>query len=93
MYKRIKINKGNTVKIEVPINGLFRRVINAYVHNGNGIPIARFQSFTPEAMGVVQLVLSPEATARLHGHYKYEIVADIAEDGVKTLQYGILEVM
>ena len=91
MFKRVRVNAGDTllVKLDSPVG--YRRVIRSQITKGSGTPIARF-NIEHGAMNEIVATVSPDATSRMSGTYKYEIAMDV-NGIVKTVQYGILEVM
>ncbi|MGF1787081.1 hypothetical protein L4D00_14900 [Photobacterium swingsii] len=93
-YKKLRCFKGSTLSFDIPLsNNLvsFRRVVRAEVKKTEGAPVARFQ--TEYGGGVnIKCRLNPTDSIRLSGQYKYEVSVEDNE-GIKTLQYGILEVL
>lgn len=89
-FKRIRGFKGTTIELSIPYSIHIRRVSRAFIHNGNGIPIARFETVMDGNNLICRL--SPTASAKLGGTYKYEVIVDDVV-GSTALQYGILEVM
>lgn len=89
MFKRIRCFSGNTLRIECPVEGIVH-TLSGTIKKGSGSPAARMtvKQTGPEIIATV----SPEQTRNLSGTYKFDIIGTDGH-GVKTLMYGIIEVM
>ena len=91
MFKRIRLIKGDTFTIQLSMPEGFRRISRAQITKGSGTPIARMNTATSED-GLMNFRVGADITGRMAGTYRYEIAVD-ADEGVKTIQHGILEVL
>ncbi|MGL4843863.1 MAG: hypothetical protein ACRC2Y_04490 [Aeromonas veronii] len=91
MFKRIRLIKGDTLNIELPMPDRFRRIVRAQITKGSGTPIARMNQSASED-GLMTFRVGADITGRMAGTYRYEIAVE-SDEGVKTVQHGILEVL
>lgn len=91
MFKRIRVKAGDTLVVPVKANTNTARLVRGHITRGSGAPVARFQMNELDGANPSAMV-GAETTSRMSGTYRYELAFNI--DGVvKTVQYGILEVI